>query len=130
MSNVKCQQTVLTKMYGNTFTDSLTSSSAVRSNTATTLTWSGSSNSMYVGTSGHLPIPYSSFDPGPSTSSGYPPTSMFQFPPYHTMPLPFDYSQVSFSCYYFIYWTPTGLYKQCPIIKTKGNLLDNCTPKL
>lgn len=82
-------------MYGNMYTDStITSSSSVRSGTNTNLTWSTPSNSMYVGTSGHFPISYTSFDPGPSTSTGYRQSSVFQFAPYSTMSMPFDYSQV------------------------------------
>lgn len=81
-------------MYGNVYTDSTVSSGAARSSTTTNLTWSNPSSSMYVNSSGHFPIPYTSFDPGPSTSSGYRQSSMFQFAPYPTMPMPFDYSQV------------------------------------
>lgn len=83
-------------MYGNT-SDGTVNNCTTRSNTSTTLTWSTPSNPMYVGTSGHLPIPYTSFDPGPSTSGGYSQSSMFQFTPYPTMPMPFDYSQVFLS---------------------------------
>lgn len=81
-------------MYGNMYADTTLPSSVARSSTATSLTWSNPNNPVYVGSSGHLPIPYTSFEPGPSTSTAYGQSSVFQFPAYPTMPMPFDYSQV------------------------------------
>ncbi|KAJ8980014.1 hypothetical protein NQ317_016470 [Molorchus minor] len=61
------------------------SSTAVWTNTTTP--------SMYASASGHLSLPYTTFNPGPSTSSVYSQPSMFQFAPYPTMHVPFDYPQ-------------------------------------
>nr|XP_023012633.1 zinc finger and BTB domain-containing protein 24-like isoform X3 [Leptinotarsa decemlineata] len=65
----------------------------------TSTTWCNpatSMSSMYgsPACAAHIPIPYSSFDPGPSTSSVYPQGSMFQFAPYPAMHMPFDYPQI------------------------------------
>lgn len=88
-------------MYGNVYTNStVASGSSVRTGTTTNLTWSNPSTSMYVGASGHFPIPYPSFDPGASTSTGYRQSSMFQFAPYPTMSMQFDYSQVIFTLWH------------------------------
>nr|CAI5836215.1 unnamed protein product [Callosobruchus analis] len=83
-------------MYGNSYSE--TSSTAAMA-ASTTTTWSNSSSNppMYGAnpTPGHhLPLPYTTFDPGPSTSSVYPQHSMFQFAPYPPMHMPFDYPQI------------------------------------
>lgn len=56
-------------------------------------TWTTTSTPMY--STSHMSIPYTTFDPGPSTSNVYPQTSMFPFPPYSAVHVPFDYPQVT-----------------------------------
>lgn len=78
-------------MYGNPFLDSTGASSGTNTST---VTWTNPTASMYSSASGHLPLPYASFDPGPSSSAVYPQPSMFQFTPYPGVHMPFDYPQV------------------------------------
>lgn len=89
---------ILIMMYGNVYTSSPVSSGITRTSTNTNLTWSNPSSSMYVGATGHIPLPYTSFEAGPGTSTGYRQNPMFQFAPYPSVPMPFDYSQV----YYYL----------------------------
>lgn len=69
------------------------------SNNNETSTWTNTppvySTSMSSMSSMSVP-PFTGFDPGPSTSSGIPPQShLFHFPPYPSVPVPFDYPQVT-----------------------------------
>lgn len=83
-------------MYTNPFLESASASSVTNSSNTSTGTWTNPSASIYTTASGHLPLPYASFDPGPSTSAVYPQPSMFQFGPYPTVHMPFDYPQVHY----------------------------------
>ncbi|CAH1973958.1 unnamed protein product [Acanthoscelides obtectus] len=85
-------------MYGTSYSEASSSSAAMAANTTTTWSNSSSNPPMYgtnPATGHHLPLPYTTFDPGPSTSSVYPQHSMFQFAPYPAMHMPFDYPQCS-----------------------------------
>lgn len=63
--------------------------------TLTTSTWTSNTTPMHTPGSNHLGLPYTSFDPGPSTSGMYGGQGgVFPFPAYPSMHMPFDYQQV------------------------------------
>ncbi|XP_050502884.1 uncharacterized protein LOC114338464 isoform X6 [Diabrotica virgifera virgifera] len=88
-------------MYGS-YNDT-TGNTSVATSSNTTTTWSNPAtsmstmSSMYAASAAaahHLSLPYPGFEHGPGTSSVYAQPSMFQFPPYPAMPVPFDYQQI------------------------------------
>lgn len=63
--------------------------------TLTSSTWSSNSAPAHSHGGSHLGLPYSSFDPGPSTSGMYGSQGgVFPFPAYPSMHMPFEYQQV------------------------------------
>ncbi|KAH1011194.1 hypothetical protein HUJ04_000613 [Dendroctonus ponderosae] len=63
--------------------------------TLTSSTWSSNSAPAHSHGGSHLGLPYSSFDPGPSTSGMYGSQGgVFPFPAYPSMHMPFEYQQI------------------------------------
>lgn len=73
------------------------------SSTLTSSTWSNNTSG-----SNHLGLAYTSFDPGPSTSSSiygsHHQSGVFPFPAYPSMHMPFDYQQVAHNTISPIFW--------------------------